>query len=163
MKKLIIGLILSAAAAAGIITYVAVSNTTAEAKPSVTVPTLTEGRYYMGGKEDSGVYLEVKDGTIALVGDSVPELFEKQQKLDEPELNDKEALKAEVDEKVSDYIKANEYIVSVVGTENVPYAVLISWNKNVKTDDNRYSGYGYFYDGDKTLSLNGFDDFVLIG
>lgn len=134
----------------------------------VELPELKEGDYYLNGDQDLGVYLHVSGGTISLKGEDLAERFESEivsyaETFTEGYFTP-EMIAEQVQEKLDEYTADNEYIVSLVGLSDVPYMVLIAWDKEHEYEDGRYAGYGYRFNGTDTLSFDGggFGDFVLM-
>lgn len=136
----------------------------ASADKEVILPELKEGDYYLNGDKELGVYLHVSGGTISLKGDDLAERFEAQITQFTQIPRSRASIAEEVQEKLDEYTADNEYIVSLVGLPEVPYMVLIAWNKELEFADGRYAGYGYRFNGTDTLSFSGdsFGDFILM-
>lgn len=166
MKKIIIILAASLAASAAIL--FAIRPFSANADKEVRLPELQEGDYYLNGDKELGVYLHVNDGTISLKGEDLAERFETQIVQYSETFTEgwftPEMIAEQVQEKLDEYTADNEYVVSLVGLPDVPYAVLIAWDKSLEITDGRYTGYGYWFNGTDTLSFSGdsFGDFVLL-
>lgn len=140
----------------------------ASADEEIAIPELKEGDYYLNGDKALGVFLRVSDGTISLNGGDLAERFEAQIAQNAESFTEgfftPEMIAEQVREKLDEYTAENEYIVSLVGLPEVPYMVLISWDKEHTYEDGRYAGYGYRFNGTDTLSFSGdsFGDFILI-
>lgn len=134
----------------------------------VELPELKEGDYYLNGDQELGVYLHVSGGTISLKGGDLAERFESEVVSYAETFTEgfftPEMIAEQVQEKLDEYAADNEYVVSLVGLPEVPYMVLIRWDKSLEVTDGRYAGSGYRFNGTDTLSLNGggFGDFVLM-
>ncbi|MDE7234063.1 MAG: hypothetical protein K2N29_03280 [Ruminiclostridium sp.] len=174
MKKIIIVVIVALAATAALTAAAAIlfsvqsfSASTDEEIEEVILPELKEGDYYLNGDKELGVYLHVSGGTISLKGEDLAERFEAQiVQFSESFLDEltPEDIAEQVQEKLDEYTADNEYIVSLIGLSDVPYMVLIAWDKEHEYEDGRYAGYGYRFNGTDTLSFSGdsFGDFILM-
>lgn len=134
----------------------------------VELPELKEGDYYLNGDQELGVYLHVNDGTISLKGEDLAERFESEVVAYAETFTEgfftPEMIAEQVQERLDEYTADNEYVVSLVGLPEVPYMVLIRWDKSLEVTDGRYAGYGYWFNGTDTmrLSIDSFGDFVLM-
>lgn len=134
----------------------------------VELPELKEGDYYLNGDQELGVYLHVSGGTISLKGGDLAERFESEVVSYAETFTEgfftPEMIAEQVQEKLDEYTADNEYVVSLVGLPEVPYMVLIRWDKSLEVTDGRYAGSGYRFNGTDTLSFDGggFGDFVLM-
>lgn len=172
MKKIIIAIAVAlAAAAAATATLFALQPFSASADEEikeVELPELKEGDYYLNGDQELGVYLHVSGGTISLKGGDLAERFESEivsyaETFTEGYFTP-EMIAEQVQEKLDEYTADNEYVVSLVGLPEVPYMVLIRWDKSLEVTDGRYAGWGYWFNGTDTmrLSMDSFGDFVLM-
>lgn len=134
----------------------------------VELPELKEGDYYLNGDQELGVYLHVSGGTISLKGGDLAERFESEVVSYAETFTEgfftPEMIAEQVQEKLDEYTADNEYVVSLAGLPEVPYMVLIRWDKSLEVTDGRYAGSGYRFNGTDTLSFDGggFGDFVLM-
>lgn len=166
MKKIIMLIAAALVLTAAILFTIQPFSTSADEE--VILPELKEGDYYLNGDKEPGVYLHVSGGTISLKGGDLAERFESEIVRNAETFTEgfftPEMIAEQVQEKLDEYTADNEYVVSLVGLPEVPYAVLIGWDKSIEVTDGRYAGYGYWFNGTDTLSLNGggFGDFVLM-
>ncbi len=169
MKKIIIPLAAILVLTAAILFVIQPFSANADEEiKEVELPELKEGDYYLNGDQELGVYLHVSDGTISLKGKDLAERFESEivsyaETFTEGSFTP-EMIAEQVQEKLDEYTADNEYVVSLVGLPEVPYMVLIRWNKSLEITDGRYAGSGYRFNGTDTLSFDGggFGDFVLM-
>ncbi len=95
------------------------------------VPTLLSGEYYLDGDKTSGVYIEVKNGTICLKGD-----------------NDIDFVKANCgDMNYNDVYQAlgeREFVISSIYEHPSEVPIITDWDKTQKINANRYSGFWYY-------------------
>lgn len=134
----------------------------ASSAPDNSVPTPAYGNYYLNGEKESGAYIELTEDTIVMKGENVEELFIQDIKNVLGEEATEENIKANLDNFMEQYAEPSDYVVSLVGHSEVTYMILNRWNKDAGINDNRYSGSGYRYDGEDTISLSGIGDFVYI-
>lgn len=166
MKKIIIPLAIVLVLTAAIL--FAIQPFSASADEEVILPELKEGDYYLNGDKELGVYLHVSGGTISLKGEDLAERFEAQIVRYSESFTEgwftPEMIAEQVQEKLDEYTADNEYVVSLLGLPDVPYAVLIRWDKSLEVTDGRYAGSGYWFNGTDTLRLSGdsFGDFILM-
>lgn len=166
MKKIIIPLAAILVLTAAILFVIQPFSVSADEE--VILPELKEGNYYLNGDKELGVYLHVSGGTISLKGEDLAERFESEIARNAETFTEgwftPEDIAEQVQEKLDEYTADNEYVVSLVGLPEVPYMVLISWDKSLEVTDGRYAGYGYRFNGTDTLTFSGdsFGDFILI-
>ncbi|MBQ8904295.1 MAG: hypothetical protein IJY73_08445, partial [Oscillospiraceae bacterium] len=96
------------------------------------VPTLLNGEYYLDGDKNSGVYIEVKNGTICLKGD-----------------NDLDFVKANCgDMNYNDVYQAlgeKEYVITSLSATPARMGIITDWDKSEKVNTNRYQGLCHYY------------------
>ena len=96
------------------------------------VPTLLSGEYYLDGDENSGVYIEVKNGTICLKGD-----------------NDLDFVKANCgDMNYNDVYQAlgeKEFVITSISGDILRQGIITQWEKDEKVNANRYQGLCHYY------------------
>ncbi len=96
------------------------------------VPTLLNGEYYLDGDKNSGVYIEVKNGTICLKGD-----------------NDLDFVKANCgDMNYNDLYQAlgeKEYVISNNVVDLFKNPIITDWDKTQKVNANNYQGVCHYY------------------
>ncbi len=96
------------------------------------VPSLLSGEYYLDGDKNSGVYIEVKNGTICLKGD-----------------NDLDFVKANCgDMNYNDVYQAlgeKEYVISSNVIDLFKNPVITDWDNTQKVNANNYQGVCHYY------------------
>lgn len=96
------------------------------------VPTLLSGEYYLDGDKNSGVYIEVNNGTICLKGD-----------------NDLDFVKANCgDMNYNDVYQAlgeKEYVISNNVVDLFKNPIITDWDNTQKVNANNYQGVCHYY------------------
>lgn len=163
MKKIVIPIIIAAVlGAGGVVTAVALNKpSTAVADNEVGAPEIAEGKYYLNGDKESGIYFEFTDDYLALrvEGNAVEKVKEFVIQDEEKRGNEvtDEWVTEQAQEIYSDFGAENPYVVGVFGNE---YQLMIHWREGASGPT--YSGCGFPYDGYKTIKCSPFGEFKLV-
>lgn len=173
MKKFIIPIVLAAALGIGGGIAVSMLNKPVVADRSEELPEVKTGNYYLNGDKDCGIYFELTDDYLALrieKSDPIKTVvgYVKNDNIDLPqdvlaELDtegDDEADYGNAKRLYDDYSAENPYIISVFGTENTPFHLMIHWDKN--SSGPTYGGTGFSYNGIDRITSHPFGDFILV-
>lgn len=171
MKKWFISIGVAVAVAIAVIGVVFLGGGKADADEEYYIPPLREGKYFLDGNVESGVYLNLEDGKISLKGDR-DALFDlmadaNEESWDEEYCGRPWALDDAMVSGINDYLdvlcEENVYhqtpaFGDLLGLNEKKYMVMYSFSE---PDEYGFcGGCGYEYDGDDTLT--GFRDFVYV-
>lgn len=156
MKKIIIPIIIAAALGIGGGVTAVMMNRPATDEKNSAVPEVKTGLYYLNGDKNSDIYFELTGDYIALRINGDP--VEKAKSYFAVQRTDDRAVK-EAKDATDDYCKENPYIISVLGTSNIPYQIMIHWND--EQSGPIYGGIGFDYNGSDKIRCQPFGDFIL--
>ncbi len=101
------------------------------------VPTLMTGEYYLDGNDESGVYIEVKNGTICLMGDKALDFVK--------ENYDGEDTSYTAPYDLYNALGEKQFVVSSIYENPLKMPIITEWDKNKNVNANRYEGTSYYY------------------
>ncbi len=158
MKKFVIPIILAAVLGVGGGVTAIMLNRPTLADKNLALPELKYGNYYLNGDKNSDMHFELTDNYLALriEGDGIAKI--KNVLLEKGSDNDTADTEARA--LSNDYCAENPYKISVFGTTNTPYQLMIHWNENASGPV--YGGTGFTYNGIDTIKCAPFGDFILV-
>ncbi len=171
MKKWIIAVGIAVVLAIAVVAVVFLSGSEANADEEYYIPPLREGKYYLDGNVESGVYLNLEGGKISLNGDR-DALFDLMAESAEKSWDEEfcgrpwtldDSMISSINEYLDFLCEERVYHQTpaygeLLGLEEKKYMVMYSYSE---PDEHGFcGGMGYEYDGDDTLS--GFCDFVYV-
>ena len=164
MKKFVVPIIIAAAlGVGGGVTAILMNRpAVADTNKSTAIPVVKTGNYYLNGNKDSGMYFELTDKYIALRVESDSESLEQFKNAMKPYEGDisDELLTSRAKDLRADYCAENPYVISIFGTERIPYQIMIHWNE--KDTGPTYSGTAYNYNGIDKIHCSPIGDFILV-
>lgn len=157
MKKFVIPIIAAVILGVGGGITAVMMNRPAVAEKNTEAPEVKTGKYYLNGDKNSDIYFELTEDYIALRIDGDP--VEKAKSYFAEITADDNAATRNTKSTTDDYCKENPYVVSVFGTTNTPYQIMIHWNE--EQSGPLYGGIGFPYNGTDKIRCYPFGEFTL--